>query len=100
MEFEIPRIGFFVGWDLPRKSHLCYRHPTVELLKSLGATEHINWEANYQKIRKALGYEYPSYLLHESCNWSPYYKEWMFLPRRTSKEAYDEGNNFKLCHLN
>lgn len=57
----------------------------------IGATEHINWESNYSKLRKALGYEYPSYLLHESCNWSPYYKEWMFLPRRTSKEPYDEG---------
>ena len=53
--------------------------------------EHINWRDNFDKLREATGYSYPAYLLHESCNWSPYYKQWMFLPRRTSKDQYDEG---------
>lgn len=57
----------------------------------LGSIEHINWAENFNKLRKETGYEYPAYLLHESCNWSHYYKQWMFLPRRTSKEPYDEG---------
>ena len=55
----------------------------------LGEVEHVNWKSNYDAIRLAAGYPYPSYLLHESCNWSDYHQQWFFLPRRASKEAYD-----------
>ena len=32
-----------------------------------------------------------SYLLHETVMWSPYHKQWFVLPRRMSKDAYDEN---------
>lgn len=74
-------------------SHGKVYHRNPEYIKKIhfsGAMEHINWRDNFDKLREATGYSYPAYLLHESCNWSPYYKQWMFLPRRTSKEQYDE----------
>lgn len=74
-------------------SHGKIYHRNPEFIKKIsftGTVEHINWEDNFKKLRAATGYEYPAYLLHESANWSPYYNEWFFLPRRTSKEPYDE----------
>lgn len=68
-----------------------HRNPEyIKKISFMGTVEHINWNENYLKLRKETGYAYPSYLLHESCNWSHYYKQWFFLPRRTSKEPYDE----------
>ena len=63
----------------------------------LGAVEHKSWKANYDAIRLAAGYPYPSYLLHESCNWSEYHQQWFFLPRRASKEPYDEVLDENRC---
>ena len=45
----------------------------------------------------AAGYPYPSYLLHESCNWSEHHQQWFFLPRRASKEPYDEVLDENRC---
>lgn len=33
------------------------------------------------------------YLLHETVMWSPYHKQWFVLPRRVSKDAYDEAED-------
>lgn len=55
---------------------------------------HLNWIENYQAIRKAIGIEWPGYLLHESATWSPILRKWYFLPRRCSKERYNET---KVC---
>lgn len=51
---------------------------------------HLNWIENYQALRTALGIEWPGYLLHESASWSPINRKWYFLPRRCSKERYNE----------
>ena len=64
---------------------------------SLGGVEHKSWKPNYDAIRLAAGYPYPSYLLHESCNWSEYHQQWFFLPRRASKEPYDEVLDENRC---
>lgn len=99
--------GFKAEWMTVKDSHLYvgglgkewadshgkiyHRNPEyVKKISFTGSIEHINWAENFNKLRKETGYEYPAYLLHESCNWSHYYKQWMFLPRRTSKEPYDE----------
>eukprot|EP01056_Protomagalhaensia_sp_Gyna25_P004889 Protomagalhaensia_sp_Gyna_25__4888@NODE_515_length_3231_cov_16_217732_g404_i0_p1_GENE_NODE_515_length_3231_cov_16_217732_g404_i0NODE_515_length_3231_cov_16_217732_g404_i0_p1_ORF_typecomplete_len467_score57_99Apyrase/PF06079_11/4_8e98_NODE_515_length_3231_cov_16_217732_g404_i04991899 len=50
----------------------------------------IDWTSQYQKLRQALGCEFPGYLIHEAVNWSAYHRKWVFLPRRVSKEAYSE----------
>ena len=63
----------------------------------IGEVKHKSWISTYDAIRRAAGYEYPAYLLHESCNWSDHHKQWFFLPRRASKEAYDEVLDENRC---
>ena len=33
---------------------------------------------------------FAGYIIHESAGWSSVHKRWFFLPRRESKERYDE----------
>lgn len=56
-----------------------------------GKMMHADWREQYTAMRKALGYEHPAYLLHETVMWSPHHKQWFVLPRRMSKDAYDEN---------
>jgi len=68
-----------------------HRNPEwVKKISPAGEVQHLNWGANFESLRGALGYTYPAYLLHEAGNWSPVHKKWFFLPRRTSMEPYDE----------
>eukprot|EP00771_Trimastix_marina_P001241 gnl/Trimastix_PCT/2297.p1 GENE.gnl/Trimastix_PCT/2297~~gnl/Trimastix_PCT/2297.p1 ORF type:complete len:346 (-),score=82.89 gnl/Trimastix_PCT/2297:80-1117(-) len=55
-----------------------------------GVLRHVDWTARYEALRKAAGCPYPGYLVHEAVAWSPRHNRWFFLPRRASKEAYDE----------
>lgn len=41
-------------------------------------------------IRRAIGIEWPGYMIHESGMWSAVNRKWYFLPRRCSKERYNE----------
>ena len=43
------------------------------------------------------GTSYPGYLLHESAIWSQVRREWLFLPRRVSTEAYCERKDEARC---
>lgn len=51
---------------------------------------HLNWTDNYKKMRAALGIHWPGYMIHESGVWSEIRRKWYFLPRRCSKEKYNE----------
>lgn len=51
---------------------------------------HLNWIDNFKAIRRAIGIEWPGYMIHESAAWSVYHRKWYFLPRRCSKERYNE----------
>lgn len=51
---------------------------------------HLNWIENFQALRAASGIEWPGYILHESGAWSSINRKWYFLPRRCSKERYNE----------
>jgi len=62
----------------------------VKRISPTGQIEHINWTANYKAMRKAVGIEFPGYLIHESGMWSAEHHKWYFLPRRCSTEKYDE----------
>lgn len=62
----------------------------VKRISFQGHIEHINWAKHYKAMRKAVGIEFPGYLIHESGAWSAEHKKWFFLPRRCSKESYDE----------
>ncbi|XP_050069982.1 apyrase [Anopheles maculipalpis] len=55
-----------------------------------GEVYHLNWINNYKAIRKAIGIEWPGYMIHESGAWSEVHRRWFFLPRRCSRERYNE----------
>jgi len=63
-----------------------------------GVVHHLDWSENYEKMRNTLGYNYPGYLLHESITWSPHHRKWFVLPRRMSKEVYEEAKDEKMGH--
>ncbi|CAF0703078.1 unnamed protein product, partial [Brachionus calyciflorus] len=62
----------------------------VKVVGHLGDVSHVDWVENYNKIRSEGGYSYPGYMVFESCAWSRNENKWYFLPRRASKESYDE----------
>ncbi|XP_049278704.1 apyrase [Anopheles funestus] len=55
-----------------------------------GEVYHLNWINNYKAIRKSIGIEWPGYMIHESGAWSEVHRRWFFLPRRCSRERYNE----------
>lgn len=61
-----------------------------------GTVTHLDWKPYYDKLRSAMGYEYPGYLLHECITWSPHHRKWFILPRRMSKVAYEEALDEKM----
>lgn len=62
----------------------------VKVVGHLGDVSHVDWVDNYNKIRSQGGYTYPGYMVFESCAWNNNEQKWYFLPRRASKERYDE----------
>jgi len=71
-------------------------HPMyVKKINYKGEVEHIDWEKNYKAVRRAAGIETPGYMIHEAVGWSPHLERWVFLPRRASKEKYDDVEDEK-----
>ncbi|KAJ6617882.1 Soluble calcium-activated nucleotidase 1 [Pseudolycoriella hygida] len=62
----------------------------VKAVSMTGEIRHIDWVSNYKKLREALGIQWPGYMIHESGMWSAIHRKWFFLPRRCSKNAYNE----------
>lgn len=62
----------------------------VKIVSAVGHVLHQNWADYYNAMMQAVGIHRPGYVIHESCNWSPYQSKWFFLPRRASHEKYDD----------
>ncbi|XP_029015005.1 soluble calcium-activated nucleotidase 1 isoform X2 [Betta splendens] len=62
----------------------------VKVVGFRGDVRHENWVPKYKFLKTAAGIEPPGYLIHESAAWSDTLKRWFFLPRRASKERYEE----------
>jgi len=62
----------------------------IKTIDQKNTISHIDWTDNYNKLREQLGVLHPGYMIHEAVNWNPVTKEWYFLPRRVSKEVYNE----------
>ena len=63
----------------------------VSVIDHRGVITRENWTDRFNKVREAAGCPYPGYMIHEAITWSPHRKQWVILPRRVSKEAYDEN---------
>lgn len=61
------------------------------LIKIFLKVDHINWIEQFKRIRAAIDIEWPGYMIHESGAWSSVHNKWFFLPRRCSKESYNES---------
>lgn len=51
---------------------------------------HVNWVEQYKAVRGIMDITYPGYMIHESGVWSDIHSKWFFLPRRCSKNRYNE----------
>lgn len=67
-----------------------YNPMMVKVINVNGEVKTLNWVKNFKAIRSVLDIEWPGYLIHESGAWSEHNKKWFFLPRRCSKERYNE----------
>ena len=57
-------------------------HPMyVKFVSHSGEVNHVSWVDNYLKLRKAVGIEWPGYMIHESGQWSDIHNKWFFMPR-------------------
>lgn len=62
----------------------------IKLITRKGEVTHVNWVTEFNSLRSKLDIHWPGYMIHESGVWSNVHKKWFFLPRRCSKEAYNE----------
>ncbi|EDW59838.1 apyrase [Drosophila virilis] len=63
----------------------------VKAISTTGEVRSLNWAENYKQLRlQSLQISWPGYMIHESGVWSPVHQRWYFLPRRCSKEKYNE----------
>lgn len=60
-----------------------------------GEFRRINWTKQYEFVRNELGCPSPGYLIHEAIRWSPHMSKWVFMPRRVSKDVYDDVKDEK-----
>ncbi|XP_060521900.1 soluble calcium-activated nucleotidase 1 [Cylas formicarius] len=63
----------------------------IKIVTTQGQVTHVNWVKEYNRLRESLGIYWPGYMIHESGVWSDVHKRWFFLPRRCSKEQYNES---------
>jgi soluble calcium-activated nucleotidase 1 len=64
-------------------------------MDSRGEFRRVNWTDQYSFVRNALGCKSPGYVIHEAIRWSPQMRKWVFMPRRISKEKYDDEKDEK-----
>ncbi|CAG9773691.1 unnamed protein product [Ceutorhynchus assimilis] len=63
----------------------------VKAVTAKGQVSHLNWIKEYNRLREALGIYWPGYMIHESGVWSDVHRKWFFLPRRCSKDQYNDS---------
>jgi len=82
--------GLGKEWTTP-DGQVLNTHPMfVKKISHKGEVEHIDWKDNYLSIRQSAGISPPGYMIHEAVAWSSFLSKWVFLPRRASKEKYDD----------
>lgn len=62
----------------------------VKAISPSGEVRHLNWVDNFKAVRGAVDINWPGYMIHESGEWSVVRQRWYFLPRRCSKDRYNE----------
>ncbi|KAL0841437.1 hypothetical protein ABMA28_015119 [Loxostege sticticalis] len=77
-------------WTTASGEFSSYDPMWVKAININGEVHHQSWVNQYKAIRSSIGIHWPGYMIHESGVWSPAKQKWHFLPRRCSREAYNE----------
>lgn len=67
-----------------------YKPQWIKTITPEGTVRAHNWKNVFNSMRDATGTALPGYLLHEAVCYNPANKLWYFMPRRESKEEYNE----------
>jgi soluble calcium-activated nucleotidase 1 len=62
----------------------------IAVINAFGQVQRVDWSSQYNFVRHALNCDFPGYIIIEACRWSSALNRWVFLPRRISRDAYDE----------
>ncbi|XP_018006693.1 soluble calcium-activated nucleotidase 1 [Hyalella azteca] len=82
--------GLGKEWTTSTGEMINHNPQWIKTINSQGQVHNHNWTERYIQLRKAVGIEFPGYMIHEAVSWSPHRREWVFLPRRASPQPYDE----------
>jgi soluble calcium-activated nucleotidase 1 len=82
--------GLGKEWTTAKGELVNHNPQWIKVVGHLGDVSHVDWRDNYNKMRSHGGYLFPGYMIFESSAWSEADKKWYFLPRRASKDSYDE----------
>eukprot|EP00116_Pleurobrachia_bachei_P000746 sb/3461008/ len=88
--------GFGKPWTSKTGEIINYDPMWVKKISPEGAIEHRYWKRRYESLMKAAGVWYPGYIYYEAVCWSDVHEKWFFLPRRLSKEAYNEKDDERM----
>lgn len=69
---------------------LHYSPQWVKTISPEGTIKAHDWRRIFNKMRDTTGTNLPGYLLHEAVCFNPVNRLWYFMPRRESKESYNE----------
>ncbi|XP_068155197.1 apyrase [Drosophila tropicalis] len=78
-----------------------YNPMYVKAISPTGEVRSLNWAENFKRLRlESYQITWPGYMIHESGAWSEVHKRWFFLPRRCSREKYNETRDEHMgCNL-
>ncbi|XP_037818090.1 apyrase [Lucilia sericata] len=73
----------------------------VKVVTPAGSVRSLDWSYNFKRLRQESSQiSWPGYMIHESGVWSSVHRKWFFLPRRCSKEKYNETRDEHMgCNL-
>lgn len=70
----------------------------VKVLDESLSIEHFDWRGTYNGLRDAaICKQGAGYIIHESARWSDVHDLWFFLPRKSSRQPYDEIKDTQKC---
>jgi soluble calcium-activated nucleotidase 1 len=78
-------------WTTPKGEFVNNNPQWVARIDAEGRIDRLDWSNHYTALRKVTDTMFPGYLLHEGVRWNAALRRWFFLPRRVSKEPYDES---------
>ncbi|KAI3418388.1 hypothetical protein GPALN_009711 [Globodera pallida] len=82
--------GLGKEWTKPNGDWVNDNPMYVKVITPGGVVSHTDWTKKYKALRRKVGIEFPGYMIHESGQWSDVHNKWFFMPRRASRNKYDE----------